>query len=119
MTAAAERINGGPAKGPRSRSRWADLGGPVHYLDFGGPAHAPLIVAVHGLGGAAVNWSALAPLLTRKYRLVALDLAGHGLTTSQGRGADVGSNRALLHRFVESVSTRPVILMPSCLVSTP
>ena len=113
---AAEQINGGPvrkvrAETLRGRSRWADLDGPVHYLDFGGPVQAPLIVAVHGLGGAAVNWSAIAPFLVRKYRLVAPDLAGHGLTTSQGRGADVGSNRALLHRFIESVSTRPVILM--------
>jgi pimeloyl-ACP methyl ester carboxylesterase len=95
----------------RGRSRWADLDGPVHYLDFGGPAHGPLIVAVHGLGGAAVNWSAIAPLLTRKYRLLAPDLAGHGLTRSEGRGADVRSNRSLLHRFIESVSTLPVILM--------
>jgi pimeloyl-ACP methyl ester carboxylesterase len=107
----AERISGGPVRGPRGRSRWADIDGPVHYLDFGGPAHGPLIVAVHGLGGAAVNWVAIAPLLTRRYRMVALDLAGHGLTNSDGRAADVGSNRALLHRFIEVVSARPVILM--------
>ncbi|HUC59314.1 MAG TPA: alpha/beta hydrolase [Streptosporangiaceae bacterium] len=113
---AAERISGGSVRGGRAetvpgRSRWAELDGPVHYLDFGGPAHGPLIVAVHGLGGAAVNWVALAPLLTRKYRMLAPDLAGHGLTSSDGRGADVGSNRALLHRFIEAVSSRPVILM--------
>jgi pimeloyl-ACP methyl ester carboxylesterase len=93
------------------RSLWTDLGGPVHYLDFGGPAEAPVIVGVHGLGGSAVNWSAIAPLLTDRYRLIAPDLAGHGLTRSGGRGADVASNRMLLHRFVESVSAGPVILM--------
>ncbi len=42
-------------------SCWVDLGGPVHYLDYGGPAGAPVIVAVHGLEGCAVNWSAIAP----------------------------------------------------------
>ncbi len=84
-------------------SRWIDLGGPVHYLDFGGPADGPVIVCVHGLGGSAVNWSAIAPLLTGRYRLLAPDLAGHGLTRSAGRGTDVASNRALLHRFIESV----------------
>jgi hypothetical protein len=26
------------------RSRWADVDGPVHYLDFGGPARGPVIV---------------------------------------------------------------------------
>lgn len=93
------------------RSRWIDLGGPVHYLDFGGPARGPVIVCVHGLGGSALNWSATAPLLTRWCRLIAPDLAGHGLTQSLGRGTDVAANRVLLHGFVESVASGPVILM--------
>ena len=90
---------------------WADIDGPVHYLDFGGPARAPMIVCVHGLGGSAVNWSALAPLLTDRYQVLAPDLAGHGLTRSGGRGTDVMANRGLLDRFIRSMSARPVILM--------
>lgn len=101
------------------RSRWADVDGPVHYLDFGGPARGPLIVCVHGLGGSAVNWAAIAPLLTSRYRLIAPDLAGHGLTRAAGRDCGVFANRALLHRFIETVLSsrgpglagRPVILM--------
>jgi pimeloyl-ACP methyl ester carboxylesterase len=108
---ASEQISGRPAGRSGGRSRWADVNGPVHYLDFGGPAAGPLIVAVHGLGGAAVNWVAIAPLLTRKYRLIAIDLAGHGLTESAGRPCDVASNRVLLHGFIESVADRPVLLM--------
>jgi pimeloyl-ACP methyl ester carboxylesterase len=83
----------------------------VHYLDFGGPADGRVIVAVHGLGGSAVNWVAIAPLLTKRYRMLAPDLAGHGLTRSMGRPADVAANRALLHRFIETVPGTPVILM--------
>ena len=93
------------------QSRWIDLDGPVRYLDFGGPAGGPLIVCVHGLGGSAVNWAAVAPLLTDRYRLLAPDLAGHGLTRSAGRRTDVAANRVLLHRFIKSVSAGPVILM--------
>jgi pimeloyl-ACP methyl ester carboxylesterase len=70
-----------------------------------------VIVCVHGLGGAAVNWMAVAPLLTGSYRMLAPDLAGHGLTRPGARAADVAANRALLHRFVESVPGGPVILM--------
>jgi pimeloyl-ACP methyl ester carboxylesterase len=106
-----DRVAGEPAGGLGGISRWADVDGPVHYLDFGGPANGPLIVAVHGLGGSAVNWLAIAPLLTGSYRLLAPDLAGHGLTESGRRGTDVSSNRMLLHRFVESVTAGPVILM--------
>jgi pimeloyl-ACP methyl ester carboxylesterase len=105
------RFADGPDAQPGGISRWTDLGGPVHYLDFGGPAAGPVIVCVHGLGGSAVNWIAVAPLLTGTCRVLAPDLAGHGLTQSGGRGTDVAANRALLHRFIESVPGRPVILM--------
>jgi pimeloyl-ACP methyl ester carboxylesterase len=93
------------------RSRWADIDGPVRYVDFGGPARGPLIVAVHGLSGSAMNWLALAPLLTDRYRVLAIDLAGHGLTQSEGRGTDVAANRLLLHRFCQAQGQTPVILM--------
>src|SRR5262249_38617973 len=74
-------------------------------------ADAPTIVCVHGLGGSSVNWVALAPKLTDRFRLLAPDLAGHGLTRSLGRPTNVVANRALLHRFLQAVSDRPVILM--------
>jgi len=91
---------------------FADLGGPVHYLDFGGPADAPPIVAVHGLGGAAWNWAAIAPLLTDHVRLLAIDLAGHGRTPQvAGRAATVRANRVLLDRFIREIVGEPVVLM--------
>ena len=104
----------GPAEALGGRSCWTDVDGPVHYLDFGGPARGPVIVGVHGLGGSAVNWSAIAPLLTGQYRFVAPDLAGFGLTRPGSRDTTVSGNQALLHRFIESVpvtARRPVILM--------
>src|SRR5690349_14930790 len=93
------------------RSRWIDVGLPVHYLDFGGPADGSLLVAVHGLGGSALNWLSVAPLLTTRHRFIAPDLAGHGLTRSNGRSTAVRANRELLHRFVTSVTDRPVVLL--------
>lgn len=96
---------------PGAASRWTDIGGPVHYLDFGGAAGAPVIVCVHGLGGSAVNWLAIAPLLTDRFQLLAPDLAGHGLTRSQGRGTDVMANRGLLDRFIDAVPASPVVLI--------
>jgi pimeloyl-ACP methyl ester carboxylesterase len=83
----------------------------VRYVDFGGPADAPLLVCVHGLGGSLVNWLALAPRLTDSYRVLALDLAGHGLSEARGRGTDVHSNRRLLDRFLREVVGQPVVLI--------
>ncbi len=92
-------------------SLWVDIGGPVHYVDFGGPSRGPVIVGVHGLAGSAVNWSAIAPLLTGRCRVLAPDLAGHGLTRSGQRGTGVPANRLLLDRFIGLVCDGPVILM--------
>jgi pimeloyl-ACP methyl ester carboxylesterase len=92
-------------------SRWADLDGRVHWVDFGGPADGPLLVCVHGLGGSHVNWLALAPLLTPTCRVVALDLAGFGHTQGVGRSTSVRANQALLHRFLREVVGTPAILV--------
>jgi magnesium chelatase accessory protein len=51
----------------------------LRYL-LGGPADAPPIVLVHGLGGCSANWVDVAPLLARRRRVLVPDLPGHGLS---------------------------------------
>jgi pimeloyl-ACP methyl ester carboxylesterase len=92
-------------------SHTVDLDGPTHYLDMGGPADGPMIVAVHGLGGSSWNWLAVAPMLTTRCRMVAIDLAGHGQTPAAGRSTAVTANRRLLDRFIKEVVGEPVVLM--------
>ena len=60
----------GPGPG---QSRTVEIGGPVHYVDFGGPDDGPTVVLVHGLGGSHLNWDLLAPLLRPYARVLALD----------------------------------------------
>jgi pimeloyl-ACP methyl ester carboxylesterase len=93
------------------RSEYVDLDGPMHYLDYGGSSSGPLLVCVHGLGGAAWNWSALAPLLTADARVLAVDLAGHGYTPAAGRRTTVPGNLRLLERFLREVAGEPVVLV--------
>jgi pimeloyl-ACP methyl ester carboxylesterase len=92
-------------------SHYADLDGPVHWVDFGGPEDGPRVVLVHGLGGSHLNWALLAPLLARKARVTAVDLAGHGLTNPEGRETTVQANTRLLGRFVREVAGEPVVLV--------
>nr|WP_281371916.1 alpha/beta fold hydrolase [Modestobacter versicolor] len=76
---------------------------------MGGPAGAP-VVAVHGLGGSALNWGLLGPRLARTHRVLALDLFGHGrsgLPAAPGLAAD----RRMLHRFLTEVVGEPVVLV--------
>lgn len=63
----------------------------LHYLDFGGPLGSPSIVAVHGLGGSALNFGALGPMLSHHHRILALDLPGHGRVG--GRPSDSSDRR--------------------------
>ncbi|MCZ4123696.1 alpha/beta fold hydrolase [Streptomyces sp. H39-S7] len=92
-------------------SRFADLGGRVHWADFGGPPDAPRVVLVHGLGGSHLNWCLLAPLLAPRLRVTAVDLAGFGLTDPAGRGTTVRDNAALLDRFLREVIGEPAVLV--------
>src|SRR6184192_4337058 len=42
----------------------------------------PPLLLVHGLGGAASNWTELVPLLLERHRLLVPDLPGHGGSTA-------------------------------------
>ncbi|NAZ88616.1 alpha/beta fold hydrolase, partial [Kineococcus indalonis] len=57
---------------------------PVQVRDFGGPPGAPVLLCLHGLGGSALNWGAVAPRLTGTHRVLAPDLAGHGGSPAAG-----------------------------------
>ena len=89
--------------------RVIDLGVPVHYIDFGGSG-APMLL-VHGLGGSAINWLGVGPSLARRYRVVALDLAGFGETPPVTGSTGLAAHRDLLDRFLASVVAGPAIVV--------
>jgi pimeloyl-ACP methyl ester carboxylesterase len=68
-------------------SQYMDLPGGVraHYRDLG-PRDAPAIVLIHGFSSSTHAWNGWIAALAQDYRVVLLDLPGHGLT----RGPLVG-----------------------------
>jgi pimeloyl-ACP methyl ester carboxylesterase len=92
-------------------SRTVDLGGRVHYVDFGGPENAPTVVLVHGLGGSHLNWDLFAPLIRDHARVLALDLPGFGRSEPGGRRTSVQENVKVLDRFLTEVAGVPVVLV--------
>jgi pimeloyl-ACP methyl ester carboxylesterase len=72
---------------PDFRPHFANIEG-VRTRWFAGGAGPPLIL-VHGLGGAAVNFTELAPLLARRRRVVVPDLPGHGRSAPFRREVDL------------------------------
>ena len=99
-----------PSWPPTAVSHVIHVDGPLHYLDFGGPPDAPVMLCVHGLGGSALNWGIVAPLLTGSYRVLAVDLVGHGRTRPHGGGDVIEANLRLLDGFT-AVINQPVILL--------
>ena len=100
---------------PGATSTVTDLDGPVRCLDLGGPTGAPVVLCVHGLGGSALNWGLLAPLLSDTHRVLAVDLFGHGgsgVPAAPRQDADaLSADRRLIDRFVREVVGEPVVLL--------
>lgn len=92
-------------------SQWVDIGGLVHYVDYGGPDDGPRLVLVHGLGGSLISWEAVAPALAQVGRVIAIDLAGFGRSPGSPRSVTLAANQSLLHRFLVQVAGTPTILI--------
>lgn len=90
--------------------RFVGVDGPVHYREWQGPGTRTFVL-VHGLGGALVNWTSIAPELSRLGRVVALDLAGFGHSPRAGRGSGLAANRRLLSGFLRETASAPALLI--------
>jgi pimeloyl-ACP methyl ester carboxylesterase len=75
-------------------------------------------VCLHGLGGSHVDWIAAAPSLTRRWRVLALDLPGFGRTPMAGRRTSIEANRRLLDSFLAEVVSGPAIVLGTAMGGT-
>jgi pimeloyl-ACP methyl ester carboxylesterase len=89
--------------------RFADVKG-VRMRYFVGGEGPPLLL-VHGLGGAASNWTELAPLLLARHRLLVPDLPGHGGSTALPAvsGLEPFADRVALVAEREGMLPAPVV----------
>ena len=58
----------------------------LHFLDWGNEAKQPLIL-LHGIGRVAQTFSHLAPHFSKDYRVIAVDMRGHGDSGWSAEGA--------------------------------
>src|ERR1700722_13442595 len=86
-----------------------DIDGPIYVADYGGDG--PVMLLVHGLGGAHLNWMAVAPQLAAHHRVYALDLPGFGRSPLAGRRSTIAANVDLVSRAITRLSPGPVVLM--------
>jgi magnesium chelatase accessory protein len=55
----------------------------------------PVMLLIHGTGASAHSWRAVMPLLAPHYRLLAVDLPGHGLTRAASKWAAGSQGRSV------------------------
>jgi pimeloyl-ACP methyl ester carboxylesterase len=85
--------------------------GTLYVHDYGGTGDP--IVAIHGLGGAHLNWMPPAAGLTRTGHLIAPDLPGFGYTPPR-RSYSISSHAHAVVELMESLGV-PVVLMGNSL----
>ena len=84
---------------PGFRPHFAEIDG-VRTRYFLGGEGAPLTM-IHGLGGAAVNFTKLAPILARKRRILIPDLPGHGLSEPCEHVEGIATYSRHVHKVAE------------------
>lgn len=95
---------------PASRTFEPSPGVRVHYTDEGNREGRTLIL-VHGFAASVHAWRPWIERLFSDYRLVTIDLPGHGLTeTPEGYRATLEGNAALVDALAQRVGARTFVL---------
>jgi pimeloyl-ACP methyl ester carboxylesterase len=95
---------------PTSQRFEAAPGLRIHYTDEGNPAGRTLIL-VHGFAASVHAWRPWIELLDEDYRLIAIDLPGHGLTEApKGYRASLDANVELVGKLADHVGASRFIL---------
>ncbi len=88
-------------------------GARVHMVDEG-PEGAPTLLLIHGFSASLHTWEAWASMLSEDYRVVRIDLPGHGLT----RGVPLSNITvdgfvALVDELVDTMALEDVVVIGS------
>jgi magnesium chelatase accessory protein len=92
----------------RAHSRFVAAGGLRWHVQVMG--EGPPILLIHGTAAATHSWRALAPMLARRFTVVAPDLPGHGFTSAPPpRGLTLPGMAAALGDLLTVLGVSPVL----------
>lgn len=80
----------------------------VAYLDEGA---GEVLLLIHGMGGNSNNWQAMIPALSKKFRVVAPDLLGHGQTDKPRGDYSLGAFAVWLRDFLDALGIPRVTIV--------
>jgi pimeloyl-ACP methyl ester carboxylesterase len=72
----------------------------IAYRDAG---QGPVLLLIHGMAGSSATWQALIPLLSKKYRVIAPDLLGHGMSAKPRGDYSLGAFAVFLRDLLDEL----------------
>ena len=92
------------------RDEWVSVDGlRLHYRDWGGSGEP--VILIHGLASTCHIWDLVAPILSERFAVLALDQRGHGESEKPDRGYDFATVAGDLRKFIEAVGVdRPILV---------
>ncbi len=95
----------------RDASRFVRAGSLEWHVQEIGPADAPVALLLHGTGAATHSWRDLMPLLRARYRVVAIDLPGHGFTRGSFRGPSLPAVAKAVAGLLGMLDVQPALVV--------
>ena len=81
--------------------RYLELHGDrIAYRDAG---HGPALLLIHGMAGSSATWRAIIPQLSKKYRVIAPDLLGHGMSEKPRGDYSLGAFAVFLRDLLDEL----------------
>ncbi|MGE3301963.1 MAG: alpha/beta fold hydrolase [Hyphomonadaceae bacterium] len=85
--------------------------GSILHVRDSGPRDAPALLLLHGIGSSSYAWDGWASALSDRYRVLRLDLAGHGLTRiAPGRALAMGEQSALIDAMLNQLRIEKIVI---------
>ena len=95
---------------PRHQARWIEADGVRTRALFAGRGDTTLVF-LHGFGESLLSWRALLDQFTGRYRVLAVDLPGFGVSGSPGFGYDYPSYQRWLDSVVLRYTHGPLVVV--------
>ena len=91
---------------------YVDLDGfRMAYREWGSPSATQAVVLIHGITSSSLSWVRVAPALADRFRVLAVDLKGHGDSDRPTSGYELTDQAAEVARFCQALGvTEPVVI---------